>query len=338
MNLLQAGRYFLRSISNVHRQADKKNIFLFATPRGGSTWLMEIIASQPGMKYYDEPFNVRRANVQKAGVFTRWEQLMPGTCDTERVFQYLRDLEGARFRFMNPPPLHKNHRFFTDRIVFKVHELDHMINDIEQRGGQVLYLLRHPIPTTISRAVYPRLQAYVASPYYRDNYLSAAQHAEIARVVEKGSKLQQGMVSWCFENLVPLKYADTRGWLTITYEEILLNSRRSCQLMLDRLQLGDLDAMLAAVGEPASNIGMSDPTTRDLLRQSDEAARKLGMVKKWKAKVTPAEERQAFDIMELFELDAYCCDRLVAHDRYLHFKDTVDKLEPREPTRLAEPA
>jgi hypothetical protein len=50
----------VKALTNVHRQGPLPNVFLFATPRSGSTWLMEIIASQPGFKYYDEPLNPRR--------------------------------------------------------------------------------------------------------------------------------------------------------------------------------------------------------------------------------------------------------------------------------------
>ena len=76
-SLINKTKDWIKTISNIHIQGDKKNIFLFATPRGGSTWVMEILASQPGMKYYDEPFSIRRPNVQKVSRFTKWEDLMP---------------------------------------------------------------------------------------------------------------------------------------------------------------------------------------------------------------------------------------------------------------------
>lgn len=327
MNISRIGRDFLRSICNLHRQREKKNIFLLATPRGGSTWVMEIIASQPRMKYYDEPFNIRRANVQKTGVFTTWEQLMPGTADREQVFAYIRALERNRYRFLNPAPLRKNHRFLTDRIVYKVHELAHMAGDIEQElGGQIVYLLRHPISTTISRVVYPRLDAYLTSAYFRDRYLSDTQYLEIHRLATSGSKLQKGMVAWCYENLVPLKHSNPTTWLVITYEEIVLNPVKSCRLMFERLRLTDLNALIVSVDEPASNIVMSDAGTRALMKGPDDTRRRLGLVRKWTTKVRPEEERQAFDVMDLFGLDAYRYGRLVAHDRYLNFGDTIQHI------------
>jgi hypothetical protein len=326
MSILQQGRYWLRTIGNMHRRGAKPDIFLFATPRGGSTWVMELIASQPGLKYYDEPFNVRRDNVRKAGVFRDWDSLMPEGCDPNRVFRYLADLQANRYRYMNPAPLRKHHRFFTDRIVFKLHELEHLVGEIAGHcNGQILYLLRHPIPTTLSRAVYPRLDAFLRSRHYRER-LEPAQRAEIERICRSGDKLLQGMVSWCYENLLPLKHADTRGWTFITYEELLLNPGPSCRLLQQRLQLDDLDTLLRAVGEPASNIGMSDRSTREILRGKDEQRRRLGLVTKWTGKLSAEREHEAMQVLEVFGLEAYQAGRLVASDAYLHFDDTATKV------------
>ena len=78
----------LRSISNIHRPGYKKDIFLFATARGGSTWMMEILASQPGIKFFDEPVNIRRPNVQRTGVFRDWLDLMPDGRRVEYILQF----------------------------------------------------------------------------------------------------------------------------------------------------------------------------------------------------------------------------------------------------------
>jgi hypothetical protein len=324
MNVQAELKYLLKSVSNIHRQGLKKNIFLFATPRGGSTWVMEVIASQPGMKYYDEPFNIRRDNVQRIGMFRDWGELMPEGGQSDRIIGCLTMLEQNRFRFMNPPPFRKNHRLLTSRIIFKIHELEHLINEIKARcDGLVLYLLRHPIATTISRHTFPRLPAFVGSAYYRDQFLTAGQLLEIERIVEHGSALERGIVSWCYENLVPLKQADSGDWLFLTYEELLLNAPKTCALLASRLALEDPARMLAAVREPAANIAMSTKQTQDILLSEQGMQRARHLVKKWKTQVSDEDEHRCFDILELFGLDTYAFGRYVSNDRYLHFPDTV---------------
>ena len=152
MKTIRLFKDIIRTYSNIHTQGTKKNILLNATPRGGSTWVMEIIASQPGMKFYDEPFNIRREIIKKTQLFAGWEDLQPEGCDPGKIISYLKALENNQYGYLNAAPFQKNHRWITNRIVFKVHELEHLITEIaDQCNMQVLYLLRHPIPTSLSK-------------------------------------------------------------------------------------------------------------------------------------------------------------------------------------------
>lgn len=317
----------LRSISNLHRPGNKKDIFLFATARGGSTWMMEIMASQPGIKYYDEPVNIRRPNVQRTGVFRDWLDIMPDGRRGEDILQFFLDLQKNRYGYLNPAPFRRNYRLKTDRIVFKLHALEHMINELKERcNGQVLFLLRHPIPTTLSRHEFPRLERFLLSCYHRSEYLDDHQINEAWNLYCKGSKLQRGILSWCFENFIPLLHADQKDWLILTYEELLLNPEKLCQTMSTSLDLPRIDLMLHALNTPAANIKMSKQETLAILDERDEQVRRRNLVTKWKSKVSEAEERSCFDILSLFGLDTYQFQRAVAHDRYLHHPDTLKLL------------
>ena len=318
---------WIRGISNYHYQGRKSNIFLMATPRGGSTWFMEILSSQPGMKYYDEPFNIRRPNVQLDGHFKDWIDLMPEANNDSKILQYLDELIKNKIGVMNPTPFRKHYRLFTNRIVFKIHEIEHLINTIENNfNSKIVYLLRHPIPTTLSRAVFPRLELFINSNYYNEKYLTSNQLHEIRRIYESGSHMQKGILSWCFENLIPLKHSNTQNWLFITYEEILINPVKTCELLAHELDLPRVDLMIDAIDRPATNIKMSGKQTVEILQDKNAERRRNRLVVKWKNRVVKNDERNCFDIMDLFELDTYSEGNYIAHNRYLHFKNTVEKL------------
>lgn len=324
MSISDRAKYALKAVSNVHSQGPKPNIFLFATARGGSTWVMEILASQPGMKYYDEPFNIRRDNVQRTGLFPDWESLMPDTGDPDRAIAFLNGLVAGEYPHMNPPPFRPQHRLMTDRVVFKIHEMEHLIGRIAREcHGQVVYLLRHPIPTTLSRAVLPRLELFLASPYYADVIGDGRRLAEIRRIGRDGTTLQIGAVSWCFENLVPLRRPDFEG-LFVTYEELVLNPERSCDLFLDRLQFTDRESMLAAFTRAAANISMSGRDTATVISQADRRTRNEYLLTRWTGKVTAEDRAGVSEVMELFGLDAYSGGRVLPHARYLHFTETAE--------------
>lgn len=322
-------KYFIKSFSNYHRQGDKKNIYLFSTARSGSTWLMELIASQPGFKYYDEPLNIRRHNVQKTGMFDGWESLMCGNNNREEfIISYLRKLEDNQLRFMNPPPFRRNHRFFTTRIVFKFIEIEYMINYIRNKlEAYVVFLIRHPIATTISRHELPRLEYFVKSKYFMEKYLTEYQTKYMCDLYSKGSKFEKGILSWCLENTVPLNFLDKKDWTIISYEELLLNSYKTCKMLYERLNLSDFNKLLKQIGVPAANITLSSKDTINVMRNSSEDVRKKKLVTKWKGMVSEEEEKKTYEILSIFNIDAYDKDRFIPTQKYLNFEDMQETLE-----------
>jgi hypothetical protein len=323
MSFVENIKYSIKSFSNIHIQGKKKNIFLFATARSGSTWLMEIIASNPGIKYYDEPFNIRRPNVKKYGRFKYWSELMPDSDNKEAIFDYLYKLTNNNIKFVNPAPFRKNHSFISERIIFKIHELEHLINEIaEEFNGKVVFLIRHPIATSLSRKVFPRLEQFRKSKVYNEKYLGMEKVEEIERLLDRGSKLQKGIVSWCYQNIIPLKFAENSDWLFITYEELVLNPLLCCKLFIEELDLDSIKAMMKCVNEAAANIKLSDKETIDLFKVKNNSKRKLKIIQKWKKYVKEEEEKKLFEILDIFGLDIYIPKRIIAIEKYLHFEST----------------
>jgi hypothetical protein len=320
-------KILIKSYSNIHTQGRENNIFLFATPRGGSTWMMEILTSQKGMKYFDEPFNIRRENVLRCGRFIRWEDLMPDAGNDAAIVEYIDDLSKNRIGVMNPAPFRKHYRIKTNRIVFKIHEIGHLINTIETEcSGDILFLLRHPIPTSLSRKVFPRMELLLDSKVYKEKYIAPHQMLEAKKIAAKGSHVQRGALAWCIENLVPLKYSITDNWLVVTYEELLLNTTKMCQKIADCFNLSDINRMLATADQPSVNIQMSGKKTHEILEDEDIERRRKRMVTKWQDQVSETEQKQCFEVMNLFELDTYYFGSFIANDSFLHFSDTEKKL------------
>jgi len=325
VTLLLDIKFALRAAGNVHRKGSHRDIFLFATPRGGSTWLMEILASQPGIKFFDEPLSPRRPYASRVGL-NGWEQLMPETADTEWILSFLQALQRGEFGLLNPTPFSRNHRFFTDRCVFKIHEIEHLIDTVARRcDAQVVYLLRHPIATSISRNALPRLPLFLTSRHYAQLLGDSADLAEIKHLGETGSHFEKAIVSWCFENIEALRYRRFEG-LLVTYEELVLNPERSCDLLIEHFSFTDRAAMWNAFERPAKNIGMSHKQTLDVMHSRDAHARRLGLVTKWRKRVSPEQIEQAANILRLFKIDAYRADEDLAQPSYLLFSDTRELL------------
>jgi hypothetical protein len=188
-----------------------------------------------------------------------------------------------------------------------------------------VYLLRHPVPTTLSRVVFPRLEMFLESPYYRGVVGDERKLREIERLVVHGSHLERGLVSWCYENIVPLRHRDFDG-LLISYEEMVVNPLRSCDLLLERLRFRHREAMLAAFDQPAANIEMSKTVTRSTFAEADGRKRRAYLVTKWLNRVTAAECAAVSNILELFGIETYTADDPMPH-QHLHFGDTRQMLD-----------
>lgn len=104
--------------------------------------------------------------------------------------------------------------------------------------------------------------------------------SEITHVGESGTEFQRCIVSWCFENPGALKYSDRSDWVFVTYEELQLGPDKMCNLMLEKLELTDLDSMLASTGAPAMNIIMSNQDTLAIMANDNGSDKNQKLVKK----------------------------------------------------------
>ncbi len=327
MNLRLELANAVKTVANLHRPGPSPDIFLFATPRGGSTWMMEVISSQPGFKFYDEPLSPRRDNVALSGVVPSWEALMSDTGDPARIIAFLRELQAGKHGYMNPPPFRRNHRYFTDRVVFKVHEIEHLMTKVEQEcSAQIVYLLRHPIATSVSREVLPRLDLFLKCRYHEKLLDDPRARSRVLSIATKGTHFQRAVISWCYENLVALRQPGP-AWLFLTYEELVLNPERSADLLIQRLKLTDRTAMLQAFDRPAANIQLSHEQTLAALHTADARRRRHRLVTKWTERVSEQQRREAAEVLDLFRLDAYRVDSALANSRFLHFGDTAAILD-----------
>ncbi|WNJ19754.1 sulfotransferase domain-containing protein [Pontibacter sp. G13] len=309
---------FIRTYSNIHIQGDKPNIFLFSTPRSGSTWLKELLYTQPGMKYFNEPFNIRTEHIRKYLKVEDWADLYePETLP--RIQSYLNAIVTGKKEvgFRNAFPFKDNYRLITKRIVFKVlHACEDRINFIrDEVGGKMLVLLRHPIPVSLSREYYPRLEAFLDTAYNR--HFTDEQLAFARNIVQNGSKLEKGVLSWCLQNMVPLRDRQD-DWVVLTYEQLTLNPAPIIDLLCDVLELDDPEKVKANLNKPSGSTHKSDKATQERLK----AAKKTGdddrtwMVEKWRKKVNEEEEAHLMEILKVFDIDAYEAGSFLPNQKY----------------------
>jgi len=301
--MIKAIKRTVKAASNLHRPDGRPNVFLYSTPRSGSTWLMELIWSQPGFKTCNQPLYLENPVVRKHLGIDDWSDLYSLDA-TPKLQSYLSRLCDGRLGFTNPNPFRGYYRPITHRIVFKeIHASGDRINWVRDTfNARVVYLIRHPIAVTISTERWPTLPALLRSDYRR--HFSPEQLAHAEHICAHGTELERGVLAWCLHNAVPLRVA-TDDWAVVAYEQLVLDPLPVIRELADKLDLPNPERMMDRLGVPSVNVRVkSTEETRRLLNDGD-ADKRPYLVEKWRKKVDERQEARAMAILDAFGLDVY---------------------------------
>ncbi|MEM9173612.1 MAG: hypothetical protein AAGC67_00110 [Myxococcota bacterium] len=288
---------------------------IFTTPRSGSTWLMELVTSQPGFKHCNEPLNLRHPDVRRGIGLGDWPALYSREADA-RVEAYFTDLASGRLKTLNPSPRDRTHRFRTTRTVFKVlHGGEERIQRIADAvNGRVIVLLRHPIPVSLSREVLPRLETFLESDFA--GFFDEGERVYARRILSEGTTLDRGVLDWTLQNAVPLR-AREPDWLFVTYEQLVLDPRPILDRLVEHLALADPARLYNGLDVPSHTVKKSDAETSELLHGNvDEEKRARELVGRWRRRVDAGEEARAMAVLERFGVDVYRAGRVLPTDAY----------------------
>jgi hypothetical protein len=302
--LKDAAKPLIRYLSHWHTpDPESAPVFVFSTPRSGSTWLTELFLSQPGFKPCDEPFNLRVPEVRRALGIGTWEQLYD-PANTDRIRHYLEGfILGRRdTAFKNLLPTQKHYRFRTRRTVFKIlHALEDRIDWVQATfQAHVYYLIRHPIPVALSRELAPRLRAFLNS-HFADR-LHPEQRRLARQILSRGDPLECKLADWCLQNVVALQnHAACSG--LITYEQLVLEPKPVVERLRRETRLPDKERLQAQLYRPSRSVSKSKPETAEALR-SNQTDRDW-LILKWKKHVDETLERHLMDLVAEFGITIY---------------------------------
>ena len=177
----------------------------------------------------------------------------------------------------------------------------------------MVFLIRHPIPTSLSREELPRLKAYVNSDYKR--HFTQAQRAFAQNVIDNGSYMEKAMLSWCFQNAVPLRDA-SEDWAIVSYEQLVVDPQPVIDYLADRLELPEPERMLDAVGVPSATAVGSTRERQQLLVNAGGAGGRRSLIGDWRKRVDPEAEQRLMETLDVFGIDAYSSGEVVPSNRY----------------------
>ena len=293
-----------------HEQGDRPNILLFASRRGGSTWAMELIAANRGLRPLNQPLATLSRNVTYAQMLEipRFHEGQITSLDAETSKQLTalvgRILSGEVI--INGPTKFWTNEFVrtSNRLVLKITDAKPIIDWFSSTfDADIVYLTRHPIPQalscirngwTLTAAAHLRDRAFIEAN------LDATAEALAHDVLAGDDELQKFVLNWALENAAPLRLLPDRpAWTHVRYEECVTDPEAVLARMAERLQLGDVDRMAATVDRPSG----SSRRSTDGTVQAIEAGQGSAAVDAWVDRVDDDAQRRAYDLLDALGID-----------------------------------
>jgi hypothetical protein len=296
---------FIRPRLSVHRPNGSAPTVLTAIPRGGSTWIMEVLGALSGTRMIAEPFNVRVPEIDASLEMHNWAELLKRSSQSKLV-HYLQQINSGTISFLDPNPFVQR-RFITNRTLFKVIHLPaHISEDIaNQMGARFLCLVRHPVPVSLSRKVFPMLNDFLQSEYRAE--FSAAQNQLAEQLILRGSHLEKGVLAWCLQFEPFLRNADAdRLSRLITYEQCVAETEQAVSMIEALLGEHFPEDIKARALAPSRVLSKSDVQTQSVLKsQSDGDARVQHLIARWQNQISESDRVEAQAILDAFDVDLY---------------------------------
>lgn len=324
IHIHELSKIILTTLLNFHRQGDKKDIILLSSPRSGSTWLMNIIYTQPRMKIIDEPLDKNILDYHKLlPVRTRWNYINL-TEREEKVFEdYLGNYCSTNL-FGPYNPFDKNYKFFTNRRIIKVIRANGLIRWFSDNlDFHIIYLIRHPIAQSqscIRKGHHCEIKEYLMNDSYIGTYFDYTLKKYIEDIFRSEDDLAKFVAEWCLDNIIPLteiKSNRSNNYLVITYEELILKPKKITELLFKNLNLEDKESMFNEINRPSKVTDDSDRKTIKSIKEGNSDY----LIKKWKRNISDRRENELFEIISTLGTDAYKPGEFFAEDWLLHFRD-----------------
>lgn len=290
-----------------YRQGPYPNIALFSSARSGSTWLGEMLAAESGILLLDEPCHPKNLSPLVFGTAEDWAHLLPSEEREARLAKYFDRILAGNLYIGAPRLRSRNYRTYCNRIVLKMLRFKDLIEWFELRFDlQIIYLVRHPLATNLSRQECPRLPLFLANEAFCSTYLSEPQLRFSRQILANGTKLEKNVLDWCLQNLPAIDSPSLDRWCCVHYEDLVTNAHAEVARIARFAGFESSKPMLSRSQEASLSTSQCDDTTKQFFDNRDTSNSGTEfLLNKWRAKLQPGDEERAFQILDTLGIDCY---------------------------------
>jgi len=285
--------YLKKLVLFFYRFDHKESILIFSDPRGGSTWLMEMLENIPNTAIIWEPLHIKDGVMnQKNG--WGWRQYIPAEENWIEVKKELEKvLSGKKTNswVLSRTPL--KDVINSNRLIVKFVRANSSLQWIAKNfdfNYKPIYLLRHPCAVAASsikafekfgidsfKVPNQRFNAYFQQ---HENYLSSL-----------SSTNERLIAYWCLHNMENLKVTSDK-YITIFYEDLLQFPEKNMKHIFKVWQQEIPDKLLQSVIKPSG-------TSIDLHISKEQQLRK------WISYFNDQEIEAMQNVLDYFQITIY---------------------------------
>ncbi|MEP2023981.1 MAG: sulfotransferase [Reichenbachiella sp.] len=286
-----------RWANNLEPRDLTENIYLFSDPRGGSSWLSQILENVDNRTVIWEPFHPTRGllkpslglNSKNGSRFSIPENVeWP---EAREQFESIFKGEKINGYSISATPS----KYFIDKpYVVKFIRANGALPWItKQFDIKAIHLLRHPISTALSQ-----IKAFkskrttgplkIPNLRYTEHY---AIHFEFLQTLS--SHLENQVALWCIHNKEALDHKDKK-WYTLYYEELLIDPVKELTKINSFCDFSNTEVLKEAMSKKSRTDFAGD------LRKSTTE-----QLSKWRNFVSDVELNQVQRVLDYFEIKIY---------------------------------
>ncbi len=295
--------YQLDQISRQGRFDPRESIIVSANPRGGSTWLFEVLTSIQNTATLYEPLH-QRWMPELAEIGFDWHQRIPADADWPEARQLFDDILSGRK--LTPDVCQysdiKDYRT-AERLVVKFIRtndcLPWLLNQFDFKLKPVV-LTRHPIAIAASTLRHENWQGRPSHYVFPETRYSDYSDKDRAFLEGLSTVEEVRVAKWCTRNRSFLNHpGHNKDWITLHYEDMLLDPEKSLRHLFEAWQMELPEAAMSLVDKASR-------TSRETTFSDD----KQQQLEKWQTRFTPDQIDRMIAILDHFEIDLYGRDAM----------------------------
>lgn len=275
-----------------------KSLIICSEARGGSTWLMELLADVIDKSVTNwEPLHVNKGVVPKAFNWGWRPHIKQGNSEREYQ-QWVEKVLTCQIT--------SHWTVAHNRSILKVLQSEWVITKFVranlllpwltstfQLNQAPIYLLRHPIAVALSQIKNFHTTEPLGEYTVPDCINNEKYHYYKDYLNSLTSRLERQVALWCLHNIPTIKHPNQGKWLVIYYEYLVLKPKETVAQITEKWHL---KANL-------SQLNAEKPSSADFLKSYQTS--KQAQLSKWQKQVSADELERIQQIFDKFELTIY---------------------------------